>query len=133
MYRYFLAPQHINVFIKIMKWNWLLMSFQNFFLGSEPSLEVSRQNIRKKIQRWIDNQHLATWHSFRNTQRRTRNLFRALVQLKRPDFCPLMVQCPRVRNKTPDNSNLMNTTLLSLSSINLIVNVATSPTMDIKQ
>ena len=41
--------------------------------------------------------------------------------------------CPRDRNKTPDNCNLINTTLLPMSSINLKVNAATSPTMDIKQ
>jgi len=28
------------------------------FVGPEPALGVSRQNIRKKIKRWIDNQHM---------------------------------------------------------------------------
>jgi len=31
------------------------------FVGPEPSLGVSRQNIRRKIKCWLDNQHLARW------------------------------------------------------------------------
>jgi hypothetical protein len=35
------------------------------FLGSEPSLVVSRQNIRRKIQSCMDNQYLTRyyWHN----------------------------------------------------------------------
>ena len=31
------------------------------FVGPEPSLVVSRQNISRKIKCWLDNQHLARW------------------------------------------------------------------------
>ena len=31
------------------------------FVGPEPALWVSRQNIRKKIKRFIDRQHTAMW------------------------------------------------------------------------
>ena len=31
------------------------------FIGPEPSLEVSRQNIKDKIKRWLDNKHLVMW------------------------------------------------------------------------
>ena len=30
-------------------------------IGQEPSLGVSRQNIRNKIKCWVDDQHLAMW------------------------------------------------------------------------
>jgi hypothetical protein len=43
------------------------------FTGSEPYLEVSRQNIRKKIKRWIG-QHLALWRGPCGTQRQAREL-----------------------------------------------------------
>ena len=31
------------------------------FIGPEPCLGVSRQNIRRKMKRWMKNQHLALW------------------------------------------------------------------------
>ena len=31
------------------------------FVGLQPSLGVSRQNIRRKIKHWMDNQHLKWW------------------------------------------------------------------------
>jgi len=31
------------------------------FVGPEPSLQISRQNIGRKIKCWMDNQHLARW------------------------------------------------------------------------
>jgi len=31
------------------------------FIGPEPGFGVSRQNIRKKMKRWMQNQHLALW------------------------------------------------------------------------
>ena len=31
------------------------------FVGHEPFLGVSRQNVRRKIKRWKENQHLALW------------------------------------------------------------------------
>jgi hypothetical protein len=33
----------------------------------EPSFGVSRQNIRRKIKRWLDNQHLARWRDLGST------------------------------------------------------------------
>jgi len=38
------------------------------FGGTEPSLGVSRQNIRKKIRRWLDNQHWERWQGLGSTQ-----------------------------------------------------------------
>jgi len=32
------------------------------FAGPEPFLEVSRQNIRREIKHWMENQHLVLWH-----------------------------------------------------------------------
>jgi hypothetical protein len=44
------------------------------FVGPEPFLGVSRQNIRRKIKRWMDNQHLVMWHGPCSTQRQAREL-----------------------------------------------------------
>jgi hypothetical protein len=38
------------------------------FIGPEPFLGVSRQNIRKKMKRWMKNQHLALWRGPCSTQ-----------------------------------------------------------------
>ena len=43
------------------------------FVGPEPSLVVSRQNIRK-IRCWLDNQNWAKWQGLGNTQRQAREL-----------------------------------------------------------
>jgi hypothetical protein len=37
------------------------------FVGPEPALGVSRQSIRKKIQCWLDKQHLTLWHGLAGT------------------------------------------------------------------
>jgi ribonuclease HI len=44
------------------------------FIGPEPFLGVSRQNIRRKMKRWIKNQHLALWRGPCSTQRQAREL-----------------------------------------------------------
>jgi hypothetical protein len=44
------------------------------FLGSEPVLGVSRENIRRKMKRWIENKHLALWRGPCSTQRQAREL-----------------------------------------------------------
>ena len=44
------------------------------FIGPEPSLAVSRQNINNKINRWVDNQHLVMWCGPCSTQRQAREL-----------------------------------------------------------
>ena len=44
------------------------------FIGPEPSLGVSRQNINVKIKCWVDNQHLVMWCTPCSTQRQAREL-----------------------------------------------------------
>jgi hypothetical protein len=44
------------------------------FIGPEPFLGVSRQNIRKKMKHWMKNQHLALWRGPCSTQRQARDL-----------------------------------------------------------
>ena len=44
------------------------------FIGPEPCLGVSRQNIRRKMKRWMKNQHLALWRGPCSTQRQAREL-----------------------------------------------------------
>jgi hypothetical protein len=44
------------------------------FVGPEPVLGVSRQDIRRKIRRWLVNQHWIWWPDLDNTQRQTPEL-----------------------------------------------------------
>jgi hypothetical protein len=44
------------------------------FVGPEPFLGVSRQNIGRKIRRWMDNQHLVLWCGPCSTQRQGQEL-----------------------------------------------------------
>ena len=44
------------------------------FVGPDPLLGVSRQNIRRKIKSWIENKHLALWRGPYSTQRQAREL-----------------------------------------------------------
>ena len=45
-----------------------------WFIGPEPCLGVSRQNIRRKMKRWMKNQHLALWRHTCSAQRQVREL-----------------------------------------------------------
>jgi hypothetical protein len=44
------------------------------FVGPEPFLGASRQNIRRKMKRWMAKQHLALRHGLCSTQRQAREL-----------------------------------------------------------
>jgi hypothetical protein len=44
------------------------------FVGPEPALGVSRQDTRRRIRRWLYNQHWAWWQGLGDTQRQTREL-----------------------------------------------------------
>ena len=44
------------------------------FIGPEPCFGVSRQNIRKKMKRWMRNQHLALWRGPCRAQRQAQEL-----------------------------------------------------------
>ena len=44
------------------------------FVGPEPLLGVSRQNIRRKIKGWMEKQHLVLWGGPCSTQRQAREL-----------------------------------------------------------
>jgi len=48
------------------------------FVGSEPALGVSRQDIWSRIRRWLVNQHWIWWQGFGDTQRQAWELFRTL-------------------------------------------------------
>ena len=39
------------------------------FLGPEPALGVSRQDLQKRLCRWLDNQHRAQWQGLGDTDR----------------------------------------------------------------
>jgi ribonuclease HI len=43
------------------------------FVGPKPFLGVSRQNIRRKIKCWVENQHLVLWHGPCSTQKQARD------------------------------------------------------------
>jgi hypothetical protein len=51
------------------------------FVGPEPFLGVSRQNIRRRMKRWMEKQHLALWRG-PCTQRQVGEL------ISGPDYCP---------------------------------------------
>jgi hypothetical protein len=64
------------------------------FVGSEPALEVSRQNI-KKIQCWLAKQHHTVGQSYRHSETGSRIDLGGVVLLLRLGYCPSMVhQCP---------------------------------------
>ena len=44
------------------------------FLGPEPALGFSRRDIRRRINRWLINQHWARWRGLGDTQRQAREL-----------------------------------------------------------
>jgi len=44
------------------------------FIGPEPYLGVSRQNIRRKMKQWMKNQNLALWQGPCSAQRQAREL-----------------------------------------------------------
>jgi len=44
------------------------------FVGPELSLGVSRQNVRRKIKCWLDNQYLTRWRALGSTQRQAQEL-----------------------------------------------------------
>jgi hypothetical protein len=44
------------------------------FLGPEPALRVSRQDLRNKIGRWLGNQHRRRWQNLGSAQRQAREL-----------------------------------------------------------
>ena len=44
------------------------------FIGPEPALGVSRQDTRRRIRCWLDNQHLVCWRVLGDTQRQAREL-----------------------------------------------------------
>ena len=44
------------------------------FVGPEPALGVSRQDIRRRIRRWLVNQHWVWWRVLGDTQRLAREL-----------------------------------------------------------
>jgi hypothetical protein len=44
------------------------------FLGLQPALGVSRQDIKNKLSRWLVNQHWTSWRGLGDTQRQAREL-----------------------------------------------------------
>jgi len=44
------------------------------FLGPDPFLGVSRQNIRRKIKCWMEKQHLVLWHGPCSTKKQAQEL-----------------------------------------------------------
>ena len=44
------------------------------FLGPEPALGVSRQDLQKRLRHWLNNQHSAQWQGLGDTQWQAREL-----------------------------------------------------------
>jgi len=66
------------------------------FVGPEPFLGVSRQNIRRKIKGWMEKQHLVLWRGPCSTQRQARELISGLTWLQGPDYCRLIGHNPEL-------------------------------------
>jgi hypothetical protein len=56
-------------------WDWLARNGSaSVFVGPEPVLGVSRQNLRNKISLWLGNQHRSHWQNLGNSQRQAHEL-----------------------------------------------------------
>ena len=65
------------------------------FVGPEPLLGVSRQNIRRKMKHWVEKQYLVLWRGPCSTHRgRLENWSLALIWLQGPDYCPFLGHNP---------------------------------------
>jgi len=64
------------------------------FVGPDSFLGDSRQNIRRKIKRWMENQHFILWCDPCSTQIQARDCFRNLTLLQGPDYCSLIRHNP---------------------------------------
>jgi hypothetical protein len=60
------------------------------FVGLEPALGISQQDLRKKISWWMGNQHRLRWHNLGNSQRQSRELISGPCWGTRVTFCPLL-------------------------------------------
>jgi hypothetical protein len=63
-------------------------SVQNF-VRPEPSFEVSRQNIKRKIKCCVDNKHLVMWCILSSTHRRAEKLISGPSLSTKIDLCSL--------------------------------------------
>ena len=56
-------------------------------VGTTVPWRSFRRNLKRKIIRWVDNQHLVMWRGLSSSWTQAQKLFRVPVQLQRPDFC----------------------------------------------
>jgi len=68
------VPGHAGVRGKVIAGKLATCGSIQKFVGPAPSLGVSRQNIKNKIKRRVDNQHLAMWRGPGSTQRQAQKL-----------------------------------------------------------
>ena len=66
------------------------------FVGPEPFLGVSRQNIRRKIRCWMDNQHLVMWRVPCSTQSQARELISGPYLTTRAQLLSLKGYSPKL-------------------------------------
>ena len=59
------------------------------FLGPEPVRGVSKQDIQRRISRWLVNQHWIRWRSLGDTQRQAQELTSGPCLGAKARFCPL--------------------------------------------
>ena len=56
------------------------------FVGHEPSLGLSTENIRRQIKCWLDNQHLAKWRCLSSVQRQARKMISGPISTTKTRF-----------------------------------------------
>jgi len=66
------------------------------FVGPEPFLGFSRQNVRRNLNRWMEMQHVALWRGTCNTQRQAGELIPRRIGLQEPGYFPLIGLKPRL-------------------------------------
>jgi len=64
------------------------------FIGPEPCLGVSRQNIRRKMKCWMKNEHLALWQGPCSAQRQAQELISGPDLATGARYCPLIGHKP---------------------------------------
>jgi hypothetical protein len=72
--RIYWVPGHVRVRGNDIADKLARSSSGQWFIGPEPFLGVTRQNIRRKMKCWMEKQHLALWHGPCSTQRQAQEL-----------------------------------------------------------
>jgi hypothetical protein len=77
------------------------------FVGPEPALGVSQQDLRNKISRWLGNQHWRRWQNLGSAQRQARELISGPCQGTRVRFLSFNMTQSRVDTGLLTGNNIL--------------------------